>query len=224
MPSLLARSGLHGAAVSYAGDTALAQDTVSRTVGDLGRIAVAVLVVDFLLLVLFLRGLLAPIYLLAASVLALGASLGLTTYLFQDVLGGEDITYYVPFAASVLLVALGSDYTIFLVGRIWEEARSRPMRSAIEKAVPRARRAISVAAIALALSFALLALVDLSSFRELAFLLFAGVLVDAFFVRSLLVPALVALFARRGRLGKGAEAAEPHEEGSARAPDETRAA
>lgn len=60
-------------------------------------------------LAVFLRALVAPLYLLAASALALAAALGLTTYLFQDVLGYGEITYYVPFASAVLLVALGSD-------------------------------------------------------------------------------------------------------------------
>ena len=203
MPSLLAGAGLGGAAVSYAGDTALAQNTVDRTMSDLGRIAIAVIVVDLLLLALLLRSLLAPIYLLAASVLALAAALGVTTYLFQVLLGGEDITYYVPFAAAVLLVSLGSDYNIFLVGRIWEEAKVRPMRRAIEIAVPRARHAISVAAVALALSFGLLGIIGLSSFRQLAFLLLVGVLIDSFLVRSLLVPAMVALFAPLGQPSAG---------------------
>jgi RND superfamily putative drug exporter len=169
---------------------------VSSTMHDLVRIAIAVLVIDLVLLMLFLRALIAPLYLLAASVLALGASVGVIAYVFIVLLHAEDLTYYVPFAAAVLLVSLGSDYNVFLVGRIWEEARIRPLRRAIESAVPRARRAISVAALALALGFALLALIDLSSFRELAFLLAFGVLVDSFFVRSLLVPALVALFGR----------------------------
>ena len=196
MPGLLARSGLSGASAQYGGDTALAAYTVHKTLGDLGRIAVVVAVVDLVLMMLFLRALVAPFYLLGASVLALAASLGITTYLFQVVLGGEDIAYFVPFAASVLLVSLGSDYSIFLVGRIWQERRARPLRSAIETAVPSARRAISVAALTLALSFSLLAIVSLGAFRQLAFLLAVGVLIDSFVVRSLLVPALVALFGR----------------------------
>ncbi len=221
MSSMLDDAGLSGSVVSFAGDTALAQQTVSRTVDDLGRIAVVVVVIDLLLLIVFLRALIAPLYLLAASVLALAASIGVTTYLFQVVLGIPDLAYFVPFAASVLLIALGSDYNIFLVGHIWDEARSRPLRPAIESAVPRARSAISVAAVALALSFALLAIIDLTSFRQLAFLLFAGVLIDSFFVRSLLVPALVALFGRssawpgtlrrRDRRRSDADAAEADE-------------
>jgi putative drug exporter of the RND superfamily len=159
-------------------------------------VALAVVAVELLLLIVFLRALIAPLYLMAASVLALTASFGLTTYVFQHFFRQLDIVYFVPFAAAVLLISLGSDYNIFLVGRIWEQARVRPMRGAVATAVPRAARAISVAALALALSFAALALVDLQSFHQLAFLLFAGILIDAFIVRSLLVPALVTVFGR----------------------------
>jgi RND superfamily putative drug exporter len=196
MPGLVSEAGLADVRVAYAGDTAIAASTVDRTVGDLGRVGLAVIVIDVLLLALFLRNLAAPLYLVAASVLALAAALGVTTYFFRLLPGPEGLTYYVPFAASVLLISLGSDYTIFVVGRIWEERKVRPLRGAIETAVPRARSAVSVAAVTLALSFAMLAIVDLWSFRQLAFLLAAGVLIDAFFVRSLLVPALVALFGR----------------------------
>ena len=196
LPSLLARSGLGGARVSYAGDTALAQQTLTRTVADLRRVGIAVIVVDLVLLALFLRALVAPLYLLAASILALTASFGLTVYIFQDLFHQQDIVYYVPFAAAVLLISLGSDYNIFLVSRIWDRARVRPLHQAVEEAAPRATRAISVAALALGLSFALLALIDLQAFRQLAFLLLVGVLIDSFFVRSLLVPALVTAFGR----------------------------
>ena len=70
-------------------------------------VGAVVLAVNFLLLALFLRALVAPLYLLAASVLSVAATLGLTTYVFQGLLGHSDLTYYVPFAAGVLLVSLG---------------------------------------------------------------------------------------------------------------------
>jgi uncharacterized protein (DUF2267 family) len=100
----------------------------------------------------------------------------------------------VPFAAAVLLVALGSDYNVFVAGRIWEEARRYRLREAIAVAMPAAARAVTAAGLALAASFALLAIVPLRSFREFAFVMTAGVLVDTFIVRSLLVPALTSLF------------------------------
>ena len=142
----------------------------------------------------FLRALIAPLYLVAVSVLGLAASLGITTFVFQELLGYDDLTYYVPFAAAVLLVALGSDYNVFVAGRIWEEARRMRLSEAIAVATPAAAKAVTVAGIALAASFALLVLVPLRSFREFAFVMAVGVLIDTFLVRSLLVPALTSLF------------------------------
>jgi len=199
LPALLAAAGLSGAQAGLAGDTALAEETVRRSGDDLVRIAVAALAVVLVILALFLRALVAPLYLVAASVLALAASLGATTYLFQDLLGYGELTYYVPFAAAVLLVALGSDYNVFLTGRIWQEARVRPLREAVPLAAARASRAITVAGIVLALSFAMLWLVPIRAFQELAVAMSIGLLIDAFLVRTLLVPALVSLVGNASR-------------------------
>jgi RND superfamily putative drug exporter len=195
MPGLARQAGLGpGVRMSFGGETALADDTISRVLDDLKRVSVVAILVNLVLLALFMRAIVAPLYLVAASVLGLLASLGLTTLVFQKVLGDEDITYYVPFAAAVLLVALGSDYNVFVAGRIWEEARHYRLREAIAVAMPAASRAVTAAGLALAASFALLAIVPLRSFREFAFVMTAGVLVDTFIVRSMLVPALTSLF------------------------------
>ena len=195
-PRLLERAGLAPTTVAFAGNTALADETIAVVLEDLGRIALAALAVNVVLLALFLRSLLAPLYLLATSVLALGAALGLTALVFQDALGHEQLTYYVPFMAAVLLVSLGSDYNVFLVGRIWQETKRRPFGDAIAAAVAAAARAINVAGLALALSFGLLALVPLGAFREFAFAMLVGVLIEAFLVRTWLVPAMLAVAGR----------------------------
>ena len=198
LPQLLEDAGVQ-APPRLAGDTALSALVVQDTTDDLWRISLAALAVNLLMLVLFLRALLTSLVLLAASVLALGASLGLTVLLFQDVLGAGDLTFYVPFAAAVLLVSLGSDYNIFAVGSVWEEARDRPLLEAIRVAVPQTTRAIAAAGLALAVSFGLLALVPLRPFRELAFAMVLGIVLDALVVRSLLVPALLTLLGDRAR-------------------------
>ena len=196
MPDLIGRADLRGVRASFAGDTALVRETIARTSSDLVRISIVILLVDLILLGLLLKAVVAPLYLLATSVLALMSSVGLTVVVFQRVLRHPDLTYYVPVAAAVLLVSLGSDYNIFVVGRIWEEARRRPLREAIALGSRRATKAVTVAGLTLAGSFSLLAIVPLTPFRELAFALGAGVLLDSFLVRSLLVPALIALFGR----------------------------
>lgn len=198
MPRLFDSSGFAGSPeASFAGDTALVAETVAETRSDLARIAPTAAAVVFVILAIFLRALVAPLYLVAASVLALAAALGLTKYVFQDLLGFGELTYYVPFAAAVLLGALGSDYNVFLTGRIWQEARRRPLREAVAVGGARAATPITVAGLVLALSFALLAIVPLRAFRELAFAMGVGLLLDAFLVRTLLVPALISLVGER---------------------------
>jgi RND superfamily putative drug exporter len=193
LPRLLDRAGLGGARPLIAGDTAAARDAVGATQRDLFRIGLAVVIVNLILLALFLRALIAPLYLVLASALALLAAVGLSTLFFHVVLGYPDLTYYVPLASGVLLVSLGADYNLFVVGRIWQEARRLPLAEAIGVAAPRASRAVTIAGVALALSFALLAIVPLAAFREFAFIMAVGVLLDTFLVRTFLVPGLISL-------------------------------
>ena len=198
LPALTEEAGLSGVEVRLAGDTALAGETVETITHDLIRIGIAAFLVNFILLAIFLRALIAPLYLVLASMLALAASIGLTTLFFQGFLGHDEITYHVPFAVAVLLLSLGSDYNVFVVGRIWQYAEGGPsLREAIATAAPRASSAIGVAGLALALSFAALALIDLRQFHEFAFAMCVGVLLDAFVVRALLIPALISLFGER---------------------------
>ncbi len=194
MPEITRQTGLTGTRISYAGDTALADDTVSDIHKNMVRVAAVVLVVNLLLLIAFLRSLTAPLFLLGSSTIAVAASLGLTTWIFQSWLGYGQLTYYVPFVVSVLLISLGSDYNIFVVGRIWQEASLRPLREAIAIAAPEASRAIRAAGITLAASFAIIAIIPIRSFREIAFAMVTGILIETFVVRSLLAPSLITIF------------------------------
>jgi putative drug exporter of the RND superfamily len=198
LPQLLEDADLSDAQAALTGQTAVASDTVQAIVDSSALVGAVVLALNFVLLALFLRAIVAPLYLLAASVLSVAATLGLTTYVFQGLLGHSDLTYYVPFAAGVLLISLGSDYNVFVAGRIWQEAGRRPLREAVAVAAPRASRAISVAGIALAASFAVLAVVPIDGFRELAFMMAVGVLLETFVVRPVLIPALITLFGDAG--------------------------
>lgn len=142
VPSLLQQAGLPaGTHVSYGGETALSSETVHQLVGDLWRVGIVTAVVMFLLLAVFLRALLAPILLLAGAVLAFAGAFGLTALLLPPTVGGHEFVYYVPLVAAVLLVGLGSDYNVVIVGRIHEEARRRSLRASIAAAVPSAARA-----------------------------------------------------------------------------------
>ncbi len=196
MPELVAASGLPDVSTALAGDTAAALFIVDQTEGDLLRIAVTALVANFLMLILFLRAPIAALYLLAGSVLSLAAALGLTVLVFEQLTPGAGLTFYVPFAAAVLLLAFGSDYNIFAVGTIWERARTRPLSTAVVETMPGVVSALLVAGLALAVSFGLLAVVPLVPFRQLAFAMFVGILLDVLVVRSVLLPAALTLFGK----------------------------
>lgn len=194
---LLVAVGLPGARALFAGDTAITGELIDTAGGDLFRVVPVVLVALVLILAVYLRALLAPVYLVLLAGLAPLAALGLAVVFFQGLLGQPEITYFVPLAAGVLLIALGSDYNIFLVGRIWSEAGRMPLREAIVAAGSGASHAISAAGLVLAASFAALALVPLVAFQQLAFVLAVGLLIDAFLVRSVLTPAVIALVGER---------------------------
>ena len=209
LPALGRAAGLPRVQYQVGGQTALTGDAINATASDLWRVGLTIVAVTLLLLMLFLRSLLAPVYLLAASLLAVLATLGLTVVICDALFGSADLVFFVPFAAGVLLVSLGSDYNVFVVGRIWEEARTRSARDAVAVAAPRASRAITTAGIALAASFGLLALIPLEQFRQLAIFMAVGVVLDTVVVRSLLVPSLVALTGRAGMWPRHQQATEP---------------
>ncbi len=196
---LVQQTQLGRVGIRFAGDTAIAYEMISKTIDDLKRVALAVFLVDLVLLALFLRAFLAPLYLMVASMLGFAATLGATTFFFQVILEGDSLSFFVPFAASVLLVSLGSDYNIFLVGSIWRKAGKGSLVDAMEIQAPAASRAIAVAGLTLAASFAILAVVPVDIFRQFAFAMTFGLLVDTFVVRPLFVPALLTLFGERSR-------------------------
>jgi putative drug exporter of the RND superfamily len=221
LPALARRAGLgDGVRLGVAGDSALAAETVSTMMGDLVRVAGVVLALDFVILAIFLRALVAPLVLLAFSGLSVLAAIGITSWVVGAFENAAELTYYVPFAAAVLLISMGSDYNVFLVGRVAGETRRASVRAAVRAAAPPAGRAITVAGVALASSFALLAIVPIQSFRAFALTMSAGILIDTFIVRSLLVPAGLALLGRAagwpGHRLRPAEPGTPRPAGRAR--------
>lgn len=193
LSAALSRAGLSDAHASVSGDTALSGTITSDSNHALIKVGLFAVGLLLIILVIYLRALLTPVLLMAATALSVATALGLTTWLFQVALGAPGLTFYVPFAAAILLIAFGSDYNVFLVGRIWHGATTEPFRQRIIDGATRAGGTITTAGITLSLSFALLAIVPLTAFREFAFAMVAGVLVDTFVVRSLIAPAILAL-------------------------------
>ncbi|GAA1403640.1 MMPL family transporter [Oerskovia paurometabola] len=158
---------------------------------DLRVIVPVVLVVILLILMLLLRSILAPVLLMAANVLSFGAALGVSAIVFNHVLDFPGADPTVPLYAFCFLVALGVDYSIFLMTRVREESGIIGTRRGTLRALAVTGSVITSAGVVLAATFAALGVIPLLFLAQLAFIVAFGVLVDTLIVRSLLVPALV---------------------------------
>lgn len=184
------------ATVHLAGQTALLADTASDDQRDLFLIVPAVLLLVALVLGVLLRSLVAPLYLLAAVTLNFFAALGLSGFVFQRLEGQEGFYYAIPLFTFVFLVALGADYTIFLMSRVREEAGARGLEVGVPLAVARTGGVISSAGMILAGTFAVLTTLPITLLYQFGFCVAVGVLLDTFIVRGLLVPGVVLLLGR----------------------------
>jgi RND superfamily putative drug exporter len=165
---------------------------------DLIRIAVLVLGGIFLVLVLLLRAVIQPIYLLLTVLLSLGATVGATTIVFQGFDGQSGLVFWVPFLILTMLIGLSTDYNILLISRVREEAgRTHDYRAAVATAVERTGGIIATCGLVLAGSFGTLMLASVTGLRELGFAVAFGVMLDTLLLRTMLVPALVVLVGRR---------------------------
>ena len=157
---------------------------------DTKLIVPLVLLVIGLILVALLRALAAPVYLIATVVASFAATLGLATFTFTEVLGMEGLAFNLELMSFIFLVTLGVDYNIFLMTRAREEAASRGTREGILAALVSTGGVITGAGLILAGTFATLTLLPLEELVQIGATVAAGVLLDTFLVRALLIPAI----------------------------------
>jgi putative drug exporter of the RND superfamily len=184
-----------------AGEAAAVYDINNTANNDLVRIVPIAIIAIGLLLALVLRSLVAPLYLIISVGLSFLSALGVATILFIDLGGDGGITFVLPFLMFIFLLALGEDYNILVMTRIREEARVRPLKEAVIEAVARTGSTVTSAGIILGGTFAVFGLFGGSGsggseLRAIGFGLAAGILMDTFLVRTLLVPATVTLLGR----------------------------
>ncbi|MGV3016150.1 MMPL family transporter [Rothia sp. 88186D007BW] len=173
------------------GTTASDLDTIDSAQRDRALIIPVVLVVITLILMVLLRSILAPLILVAATVLSYLTALGVSALVFNHVFNFPGADPTVPLYGFVFLVALGIDYTIFLMTRVREEALHQGTKSGLRTALVATGGVITSAGIVLAATFAALGVIPLIFLVQLAFIVAFGVLLDATVVRALLIPALV---------------------------------
>jgi RND superfamily putative drug exporter len=170
------------------------QDTISA---DFLRVAAITITGILIVLILLLRALVAPVYLVLTVLLSYAMSLSLSALILQHLFGQPGMNYFIPLMVFVLLVALGSDYNIFLMSRVREESATRELRPGIRVASARTGTVITSAGLILAGTFGALVTSPLQLLFQVGLTVALGVLIDTFVVRSLLVPAVTAFIGER---------------------------
>ncbi|HZE06928.1 MAG TPA: MMPL family transporter, partial [Solirubrobacteraceae bacterium] len=184
-----------------AGEAAAVYDINNTANHDLVIVIPVAIVAIGILLALVLRSAVAPLYLIVSVALSYLAALGIATIAFIDIGGDNGISFILPFLMFIFLLALGEDYNILVMTRIREEARELPLREAVVRAISRTGSTVTSAGVILGGTFAVFAIVGGggsggSQLRAIGFGLAAGILMDTFLVRTLLVPSTVILLGR----------------------------
>jgi RND superfamily putative drug exporter len=190
---LLRNSGFEPAEFSlhYAGQTADQLDV--RTMNKRDTLVLFSLIVVFITLMLVwqARSIRLAIMMMATMLLSYTATMGTVWGVFHYGFGYEAFSYRLPVYTFVFLIALGVDYNIVLVSRIKEEARHYTWREAVQRGVAMTGGVISSAGLVLAATFCVLMTQPLQELKLFGFAMAAGIFIDTFLVRGMLLPALM---------------------------------
>jgi uncharacterized membrane protein YdfJ with MMPL/SSD domain len=194
--SIAAKSELYstsGIRILIGGESAVQADTKASIDGDIRWLAPVSLLAILIVLMLLLRSIVAPLYLVFSVIVSFGATFGLSVFAFQQIFGHSGVAYSNGVWMFIFLVALGADYNIFVMSRIREAVQKEGFRDGVATAVGRTGGVVTSAGIILAGTFAVLTTLPLRDIFQLGFAVMLGVLIDTFIVRALLVPSMAAI-------------------------------
>ena len=182
--------------VWISGQTAEQVDTKEISDRDARVIMPIVIAMITVLLLLYLRSIVATAYLVVTVVVSFFSALGLGWIILHYGLGIEAIQGVIPLYSFVFLVALGEDYNIFMISSIWKKRKEMPLKEAIKGGVEQTGSVITSAGLILAGTFAVLGTLPIQALVQFGVITAIGVLLDTFIVRPYLVPALTTLFGK----------------------------
>lgn len=187
-------TSLAGSDVAITGPAASNADLSRLAAEDFTLIAVVALLAVFAILILLLRCLVAPLYLMVSVIISYAAAMGIGVLVWQYLLG-TNLDWSVPLMAFVILVAVGADYNILLIARVREETATGS-RAGIARAVTATGGVITAAGVIFAVSFFAMMAGAVTTLAQTGFTIGIGLLLDTFIVRTLVVPSVAALAGR----------------------------
>jgi len=182
--------------VWIAGETADQYDTQKTNIRDMSIILPLIIIMIAVLLVVYLRSLIAASYLILTVLLSYLSALGLGWLILHNFLGMDVIQGTVPIYSFVFLIALGEDYNIFVISSIWQKSKRMPLKQAVLEGVGETGSVITSAGLILAGTFAVLITMPVQLMLQMGVIVALGILLDTFVVRPFLVPAITLLLGK----------------------------
>lgn len=162
---------------------------------DYSRTVTLMIIGLFIVLVIMLRSIIIPIYLIGSLILTYFTSLGVTELIFVNILGYDGLSWAIPFFGFVMLMALGIDYSIFLMDR-FKEYTKVPVKEALINSMKNMGTVIISAAVILGGTFGAMLPSGVLSLLEIATLVLTGLFLYAFIMLPLFIPVMVRLFGK----------------------------
>jgi putative drug exporter of the RND superfamily len=184
---------LENAEVAVGGVSSMHHDLDNISQADYSRTVVLMLIGITLILIILFRSIIMPLYLIGSLILTYYTSMALAEVIFVNWLGYSGISWAVPFFAFVILIALGIDYSIFLMDR-FNEFKHMPVEQAILIAMKKMGTVIISAAVILGGTFAAMMPAGVLSLLQIAAILLIGLSLYALVILPLFVPVMVKTF------------------------------
>jgi len=183
--------------VWISGETAEQYDTKETNIRDMSIILPLIILLIAVLLVVYLRSLIAAAYLILTVLLSYLSALGIGWLVLHHLIGMDAIQGTIPLYSFVFLIALGEDYNIFVISSIWQRCKRMPLKQAVLEGVGETGSVITSAGLILAGTFAVLIAMPVQLMVQMGVIVALGILLDTFVVRPFLVPAITLVLGKR---------------------------
>lgn len=184
-------TNLDKADLALGGKSSMNADLQEMSNGDFSRTATIMLIGIAIVLMIITRSFWQPLFIIGSLVLAYFTSLGISELLSGWFLGINELSWNAPFFGFIMIVALGVDYSIFLMMR-FKETDADP-RTAIAEAARHIGGVVVSAAIILGGTFAALIPSGIMTLIQVALVVIVGLALLSFVMMPILLPALIAL-------------------------------
>ncbi|MEC1685360.1 MMPL family transporter [Bacillus mojavensis] len=184
---------LEDAQVVYGGVTSVNADLKELSTTDFSRTMVIMIIGLFIVLTILFRSMIMPIYMIASLLLTYYTSISITELIFVNGLGNAGVSWAVPFFSFVILIALGVDYSIFLLDRFKEEVHLG-IHQGVIRSMSKMGSVIITAAIILAGTFAAMMPSGVNTLMQVASVIIIGLLLYGLVILPLLMPAIIVTF------------------------------